>query len=145
MEVIFIRYVAKVLYVLSSIVVCPQLNEGSCNHISVMAPARANPDEEVRFMLKVFQRTGKHLGRAWGSTLPRLAIVLRFNLSQWTIVLTKYPWFPLSVSRLCCSNVAISFWQHWKSLFVQGLDAYRFDLTYWFGDVVDAFGLAAIS
>ena len=59
MGVIFIRYVAKVLNVLSSIVVCPQLNEGSCNHISVMAPARANQDEEVRFMLKVVQRTGK--------------------------------------------------------------------------------------
>ena len=86
--VIFIRYVANVL---SSIVVCPQLNEGSCNHISVMAPARANTDEEVRFMLKVVQRTEKHLERAWGSTLPRLTMGLRFNPSQWTIVLTKYP------------------------------------------------------
>ena len=86
--VIFIRYVANVL---SSIVVCPQLNEGSCNHISVMAPARANPDKEVRFMLKVVQRTGKHCEGAWGSTLPSLPIGLRFNLSRWTIVLTKYP------------------------------------------------------
>ena len=28
-------------------VVYPQLNEGSCNHISVMAPSRAGPDNEV--------------------------------------------------------------------------------------------------
>ena len=91
MEVIFIRYVAKVLYVLSSIVVCPQLNEGSCNHISVMAPARANQDEEVRFMLKAVQRTGKHRKKNWGLALPKLPIGLRFNPSRWTIVLTKYP------------------------------------------------------
>ena len=29
---------------------CPQLNEGSCNHISVMAPAKAGPDNEVSYL-----------------------------------------------------------------------------------------------
>jgi len=41
-----------------------QLNEGSCNHISVMAPARANPDKEVMLIAPGFVPEGG--GIDWG-------------------------------------------------------------------------------